>query len=55
MTEARPETILKTDNKTVVFELERESKFVAKSAAWEDHKVLCPAIRCSSRSSPASG
>jgi hypothetical protein len=42
---SRPEILLKTDNKTVVLELERDGKFVAKSAPWEDNKVMLPGER----------
>jgi hypothetical protein len=36
----RPETLLITDNKTVLLEMGRDGKFSAKSKAWEDNKVI---------------
>jgi hypothetical protein len=38
----RPEVLLATDNKTVLLSLERDGKFSAKSAAWEENKVMLP-------------
>ena len=38
----RPEVLLVTDNKTVLLSLERDGKFPAKSAAWEENKVILP-------------
>ena len=37
-----PEILLITDNKTVLLELGNDGKFSAKSAAWEENKVLLP-------------
>jgi hypothetical protein len=34
------ETLLITENKTVLLELGRDGKFSAKSAAWEENKVI---------------
>jgi hypothetical protein len=36
MTEARPEILLKTDKKTIVLEIETESKFVARAMGWDE-------------------
>ena len=36
----RPETLLITDDKTLVLEMGRAGKFSAKSSAWEENKVI---------------
>ena len=42
MSEERPEILLKTDTKTVLFELGREGKFSAKATGWDENKVIKP-------------
>ncbi len=38
----QPETLLKTDGTTLVIEARKDGKFVVKSKAWEENKVIMP-------------
>jgi len=40
MSKKRPEILLKTDTKTIMWELGREGKFSAKATGWDENKVL---------------
>jgi hypothetical protein len=51
----RPEILLITDNKTVLLELGHDGKFSAKSASWEENKVILPGDEIGFGSTAAAG